>query len=82
MQDERLYGGQVDDLLQLIEEVGGNHKRVMLVGHNPLLSELVLRLADKDVNLPTCAVAVLRFDTKSWAKIGRNKLEKVAIKYS
>lgn len=82
VQDERLYGGQVDDLLQLIEEVGGDHKRVMLVGHNPLLSELVLRLADKDVNLPTCAVAVLRFDTKSWAKIGRKKLEKVAIKYS
>lgn len=81
-QDERLYSGQVDDLLQLIREVGANHKRVMLVGHNPLLSELVLRLADKDINLPTCAVAVLRFDTKSWAKIGKRKLEKVAIKYS
>jgi phosphohistidine phosphatase len=54
----------------------------MLVGHNPLLSELVLQLADKDVNLPTCAVAMLRFDTKSWAKISSKKLEKVAIKYS
>lgn len=82
VQDERLYGGQVDDLLQLIKEVGDDHKRVMLVGHNPLLSELVLRLADKDVNLPTCAVAVLRFDIKSWAKIGKKKLEKVSIKYS
>ena len=82
VQDERLYSGQVEDLLQLIEEVGEKHKRVMLVGHNPLLSELVLQLADKDVNLPTCAVAMLRFDTKSWAKISSKKLEKVAIKYS
>ena len=82
VQDERLYSGQMDDLLQLIEDVGGEHKRVMLVDHNPLLSELVLHLADKDVNLPTCAVAMLRFDAKSWAKIGRKKLEKVAIKYS
>ncbi len=82
VQDERLYSGQVDELLELIEEIGGEHKRLMLVGHNPLLSELVLRLADKDVNLPTCAVAVLRFDTKSWAKIGRQKLDKVTIKYS
>ncbi|MNN96307.1 hypothetical protein D3C81_2152690 [compost metagenome] len=39
-------------------------------------------LTDKDVNLPTCAVAVLRFDIKSWARIGRKKLEKVAIKYA
>lgn len=82
VQDERLYSGEVDDLLQLIQEVGGDHKRVMLVGHNPLISELVLHLAGKDVNLPTCAVAVLRFDTKSWAKIARKKLEKVAIKYA
>jgi phosphohistidine phosphatase len=82
VQDERLYSGQVDDLLQLIKEVGDDHKRVMLVGHNPLLSELLLQLAGKNVNLPTCAVAVLRFDTKSCAKIARKKLEKVAIKYS
>lgn len=82
VQDERLYTGQVDDLLQLIQEVGGDHKRVLLVGHNPALSVLVLHLANKDVNLPTCAVAMLKFDTKSWAKIGKKKLEKVAIKYS
>lgn len=82
VQDERLYTGQVDDLLQLIREVGDSHKRVMLVGHNPLLSELVLHLSDKDINLPTCAVAVLKYDTKLWSKIARKKLEKVAIKYS
>lgn len=82
VQDGRLYSGQVDDLLELIQEMGGDHKQLMLVGHNPLLSELVMHLAGKDVNLPTCAVAILRFDTKSWAKIGRKKLDKVTIKYS
>lgn len=82
MEDERIYSGQVDDLLQLIREVGGDHKRVMLVGHNPLLSELVRRLSGEDIDMPTCAVAVLKFDTKSWAKVARNKLEKVSIKYS
>lgn len=82
VQDGRLYSGGVDDLLELIRELGGEHKRLMLVGHNPALSELLLHLADKDVNLPTCAVAVLRFDGRSWAKIGRKRLEKVAIKYS
>jgi len=82
VQDDRLYTGQVDDLLELLQETDDEHKRVMLVGHNPLLSELLLYLSGKDVNLPTCAMAVLKFDTRSWAKIGRKKLEKVAIKYS
>lgn len=81
-QDELLYSGQLDDLLQLIQKVGDDHKRVMLVGHNPLLSELVLHLAGKDVNMPTCAVAILKFDSGSWAKIGKKKLDKVTIKYA
>jgi phosphohistidine phosphatase len=82
VEDERLYSGQVDVLLELIREAGGEHKRLMLVGHNPLLSELVEHLTEKEVNLPTCAVAILRFDTKSWAKIARKKLDKLTIKYS
>ena len=82
VQDDRLYAGQVDDLLQVIKELGDKQKRVMLVGHNPELSELVKRLSGKSTNMPTCAVAELRFDTKSWSKIGKSKLEKLQIKYS
>lgn len=82
VEDERLYSGQVDVLLELIREAGGEHKRLMLVGHNPLLSELVEHLTEKEVNLPTCAVAILRFESKSWAKIARKKLDKLTIKYS
>lgn len=82
IEDERLYSGQVDALLELIREAGGEHKRLMLVGHNPLLSELVEHLTEKEVNLPTCAVAILRFESKSWAKIARKKLDKLTIKYS
>ncbi|MNT94839.1 hypothetical protein D3C72_2366020 [compost metagenome] len=54
----------------------------MLVGHNPELSELVKRLSGKGSNMPTCVVAELRFDTKSWSKIGKSKLEKLVFKYS
>ena len=81
VEDERLYRGEVDDLLQLIRELEGEHKRVMLVGHNPLLSDLLLQLTGKDSNLPTCAMAVLRFDTRAWAKVGRKKLDKLGLKY-
>ncbi|MNE63863.1 Phosphoserine phosphatase 1 [compost metagenome] len=82
VQDDRLYAGQADDLLQVIQELGGKQKCVMLVGHNPELSELVKRLSGKGSNMPTCAVAELRFDTKSWSKIGKSKLEKLVSNYS
>lgn len=79
--DERLYAGAAAELLAAVLEVADDCRRVMLVGHNPELSELVQRLSGKDTNLPTCAVAELRFEVKAWAKIGRDRLEKLAIRY-
>lgn len=79
--DERLYGREAEELLQVVRGLDDDCKRVMLVGHNPELSELVQRLADKNINLPTCAVAELRFETKAWAKVARSRLDKLSIKY-
>ena len=79
--DERLYGREAEELLQVVRGLDDDCKRVMLVGHNPELSELVQRLADKNINLPTCAVAELRFETKTWAKVARSRLDKLSIKY-
>ncbi len=82
VQDERLYTGEVDELLLVIQALDDKQNRVMLAGHNPALSELVQRLSGKSTNMPTCAVAELRFDMKSWSKIGKSKLEKLVLKYS
>src|SRR5208283_5873130 len=43
--DERLYAAALDDLLEVIHEVGDEPKRVMLFGHNPELTELAHRLS-------------------------------------
>lgn len=77
--DERLYAATSEDLLQIIRELGDKSKCVMLVGHNPELTELAHRLASKITDMPTCAVAEFTFDTTSWSTVGQREPIKVTL---
>ena len=77
--DEGLYATGADDLLRVIRKVGAKRKSIMLFGHNPELTVLAHRLSSKIAHLPTCAVAEFTFDAKSWAAIGKDTLESVAL---
>ena len=79
--DERLYAVEADDLLGVIRELDDEAGCVMLIGHNPELTELAHRLSSNITSLPTCAVAEFMFDAKSWSRIGKEKPAKVAIDY-
>jgi len=69
--DERLYMGDVDDILEVIEEVEGHVDRLMLFGHNPGLTDMVNYFAPSSIdNLPTCGVAEFAFDIDDWSQIG------------
>ena len=69
--NHRLYASQVDDLLDVIQELDHKLKRVMLVGHNPELTELAHYLSSEITHMPTSAIAEFTFDTKSWSAIGK-----------
>ena len=77
--DERLYAATPDNVLDVISELGDKPKCVMVFGHNPELSELASRLARKDTDMPTCAVAEFAFDIKSWSRVGSDKPAKVTL---
>ena len=79
--DDRLYAVEADDLLDVIRQLGDELERVMLIGHNPELTELAHRLSSKITHLPTCAVAEFTFDAKSWTRIGKDKPTTVALEY-
>jgi len=79
--DERLYAAALDDLLEVIHEVGDEPKRVMLFGHNPELTDLAHRLSSKITDMPTCAVAEFSFDTKSWSNVGKQGPAKVTLQH-
>ena len=68
--DERLYATTPDNLLRVIRKIGDKSKRVMLFGHNPEFTELAHRLSSDIADMPTCAIAEFRFDTKKWSDVG------------
>ena len=69
--DERMYASSADALLAVIRALDKKLDRVMLFGHNPEFTELAHRLSGEIVDMPTCAVAEFRFDTKKWSDIGK-----------
>ena len=50
--DERIYLASHEELLDVLAEVRGEARRIMLVGHNPGLEELLGFLVGEDIPLP------------------------------
>jgi phosphohistidine phosphatase len=47
--------------------------RVMLVSHNPTLTEYFNSVVDHGVdNMPTCGMALLKFDVDTWSQVNEN----------
>jgi phosphohistidine phosphatase len=70
-QDERLYLASVKNLRSVIRELGGTAKHLMVVGHNPGLTEFADELSSERSidNMPTCAVYTLEFDIEEWSEL-------------
>ena len=79
--NDRLYAVEAEDLLDVVQQLGDKAERVMLIGHNPELTELAHRLSGEITRMPTCAVAEFTFKTKSWSKIGKIRPAEVAVDY-
>lgn len=67
--DRRIYDAEVSELLRVLADAPEEARRVMLVGHNPGLEDLVRHLGGETVRepeegkfLPTCALAQLRVE--------------------
>jgi phosphohistidine phosphatase len=71
IQDERLYLASPKVLLSVIHDLGDTAKHLMVVGHNPGLTEFADALSSERSidNMPTCAVYTLDFEIKSWKEL-------------
>jgi len=68
--DEDLYFEGTHGMLRALERVDDRFERVMMVGHNPVMTRLLNQLTGADVwNMPTCAVALIAFDMPSWGLV-------------
>jgi phosphohistidine phosphatase len=79
--DDRLYGRGADALVAVIRGIDDKVSLAMLVGHNPELTELAHRICNDITHLPTCGVAELAFDAKSWEDVNEAILTKVELDY-
>lgn len=70
-QDERLYLASPKVLKEVIRELGGKVAHLMIVGHNPGLTEFADKVsAERDIdNMPTCALYTLEFEIKDWSEL-------------
>ncbi len=76
--EKRLYEADIEDLLNVLIKLPENVSRVLMVGHNPGLEELLIFLSAKKITisgngklLPTAALARL-IVTCEWAEVARN----------
>ncbi len=77
-EDRRIYMASAVTLLDLVRGTADTVERLLLVGHNPGLEDLVLLMTpagdgalrdELELKYPTAALAEIRFDVARWADI-------------
>ena len=58
-------------MLEVIHELGDAAKHLMLVGHNPGITEFADKISSERSidNMPTCAIFTLEFDINHWNEL-------------
>src|SRR6478609_6750765 len=67
--EPRIYESSASTLLSLISERNDNEKRIMMVGHNPGMSDLcgVISVSDQFNDIPTCAIVHFQLNIEKWS---------------
>ena len=81
--EERLYLAAAAELLAVIRELGGASRHLMVVGHNPGITESANRLSAGETidDMPTCAVFTARLDIADWKELDWGLCEEAEFDY-
>ncbi len=72
--NKHLYESDVDQYISCIMELDDAHESVLIVGHNPTITDVVnYFLAEKFYYLPASALVCISFDVKEWMQIINKK---------
>ncbi len=72
--DPSLYLSDSRSYINTISTISNSHNRVLIVGHNPTLEELVEVLTKRIEKIPTCALVHININIPEWqliANIGK-----------
>ena len=71
-----IYGADVDDLLTIIHALPDSAASVLLVGHNPTITETANALSPSAMSeMPTAAVVCLHFECDKWEEVSKLNAE-------
>lgn len=80
--DESIYGADPRELIDMLRVVDNRYNCIMLVGHNPGITELVYQLSGEDLgNVPTCGIATLSFDIQEWGGVKEGQAQLLDFDY-
>jgi phosphohistidine phosphatase len=79
VREERLYLAAVGDLLQVVRETGPRISHLLLIAHNPGISELAGLLVPKGTQpgLASAAVCSIAFDAADWNALAPERVTQV-----
>ncbi len=67
--DKRIYEASESTWVKLINGLPNEHDFIGITGHNPGISQALYYLTGQIRDMPTCAVALITFDTDDWQSI-------------
>jgi len=61
-----LYASTLENYIDVISIVSDYHQKVLVVGHNPIIEELVIKFINRMEIIPTCTLVQLSLNIQSW----------------
>jgi phosphohistidine phosphatase len=65
--EPRLYHASPQAWTQVVRNLPDSASRILCIGHNPGIEEFLHSLAERDVSMPTAAVAWVELSVGTWA---------------
>jgi len=82
IKDAELYDASIESLLIYIKSLNDSFDKIMLVGHNPVLTILTNKLTNNSIiNMPTCSLALIEFDINKWNDVEFNSGKLLTFEY-
>ncbi len=80
--DDFLYHCSSSFLLKMIMNYSEDYNSVMIIAHNPGLTNLINKITDISLdNLPTTGLAEIEFNCDSWSKISYENCNLIDLKF-
>jgi phosphohistidine phosphatase len=78
--DATLYESSTADYLKCIRDIDHEINSAMIIGHNPVLSDLCMSLTRSIIELPTCAIVIFEFSGEKWEDFSKQKIQLKEVK--